>query len=146
MPPVGFETTIPASTRAQTYALDHAATGIGYIKSIKCNSVSKDLLCTTSNEVWSRPLAMVSGVWSFRGDYVLCGLLLENCTGQKLTSDVQVSVVWWYYRCYGSVTMTSTARGTADHRVHQAFVNPRGAANPILRIHLLLWIASGLNS
>jgi hypothetical protein len=28
MPPVGFEPTIPASARPQTYALDHAATGI----------------------------------------------------------------------------------------------------------------------
>ena len=30
MPPVGFETTIPANERPQTYALDRAATGIGY--------------------------------------------------------------------------------------------------------------------
>jgi hypothetical protein len=29
MPPVGFESTIPASARPQTYALDRAATGIG---------------------------------------------------------------------------------------------------------------------
>jgi hypothetical protein len=29
MPPVGFELTIPASGRPQTYALDRAATGIG---------------------------------------------------------------------------------------------------------------------
>jgi hypothetical protein len=29
MPPMGFETTIPASARPQTYALDRAATGIG---------------------------------------------------------------------------------------------------------------------
>jgi hypothetical protein len=31
MPPVGFEPTIPASPRPQTYALDGAATGIGSI-------------------------------------------------------------------------------------------------------------------
>jgi hypothetical protein len=31
MPPVGFEPTIPASTRPQTYALDRPATGIGNI-------------------------------------------------------------------------------------------------------------------
>jgi hypothetical protein len=30
MPPVGFEPTIPASARPQTYALDRAATGIGF--------------------------------------------------------------------------------------------------------------------
>jgi hypothetical protein len=29
MPPVGLETTIPASTRPQAYALDRSATGIG---------------------------------------------------------------------------------------------------------------------
>ena len=29
MPPVGFEPTISASERPQTYALDRAATGIG---------------------------------------------------------------------------------------------------------------------
>jgi hypothetical protein len=29
MPPVGFERTIPAGARPQTYALDRAATGIG---------------------------------------------------------------------------------------------------------------------
>jgi hypothetical protein len=31
MPPVGFEPTIPASARPQTYALDRAATGIGQL-------------------------------------------------------------------------------------------------------------------
>jgi hypothetical protein len=30
MPPLGFEPTIPASARPQTYALDRAATGIGF--------------------------------------------------------------------------------------------------------------------
>ena len=29
MPPVGFEPTVPASKRQQTYALDRAATGTG---------------------------------------------------------------------------------------------------------------------
>jgi hypothetical protein len=33
MPPVGFEPMIPASTQLQTYALDHAATGIGWLHS-----------------------------------------------------------------------------------------------------------------
>jgi hypothetical protein len=36
MPPVGFERTIPANFRPQTYALDRAATGIG------CRSYAKD--------------------------------------------------------------------------------------------------------
>ena len=30
MPPVGFEPTIPAGERLQTYALDRAATGTGH--------------------------------------------------------------------------------------------------------------------
>jgi hypothetical protein len=33
MPPLGFEPTIPASARPQTYVLDRAATGIGKISS-----------------------------------------------------------------------------------------------------------------
>jgi len=33
MPPVGFEPTIPAGERPQTYALDRADTGTGYQKS-----------------------------------------------------------------------------------------------------------------
>jgi len=32
MPLVGFEPAIPASEQPQTHALDHVATGIGYIK------------------------------------------------------------------------------------------------------------------
>jgi hypothetical protein len=42
MLPVGFEPTIPASARPQTYALDRAATGIGlesYACLIKHNSM-----------------------------------------------------------------------------------------------------------
>jgi hypothetical protein len=35
MPPVGFEPTIPASARPQTYVLDRAATGIGYTEGTK---------------------------------------------------------------------------------------------------------------
>jgi hypothetical protein len=31
MSPVGFEATIPASARPQTYALDRATTGIGFV-------------------------------------------------------------------------------------------------------------------
>jgi hypothetical protein len=39
MPPVGFDPTIPASARPQTYALDRAATGIGGAKytAVNCN-------------------------------------------------------------------------------------------------------------
>ena len=31
MPMTGFELTVPAGERLQTHALDHAATGIGYL-------------------------------------------------------------------------------------------------------------------
>ena len=33
MPPVGFETTISAGERPQTYALDRAVTGTGILRS-----------------------------------------------------------------------------------------------------------------
>ena len=43
MPPAGFESAIPAGERPQTYALDGAATGIGYKEySLKVKDVSKD--------------------------------------------------------------------------------------------------------
>ena len=35
MPPVGFEPTISAGERPQTYALDRAATGTGYVLIIR---------------------------------------------------------------------------------------------------------------
>ena len=34
MPPVGFEPTVPAVERPQTYALDRAATGTGTFKTL----------------------------------------------------------------------------------------------------------------
>ena len=43
MPPVGFEPTISAGKRPQTYALDRAATGTGfYILLHNLNDVSED--------------------------------------------------------------------------------------------------------
>jgi hypothetical protein len=36
MPPVGFEPTIPASERPQTYSLDRAATAIGHQPVMAC--------------------------------------------------------------------------------------------------------------
>jgi hypothetical protein len=47
MSPTGFEPTIPASMRPQTYALDHAATGIGRYK-----CVYKYLTVFSSNKSW----------------------------------------------------------------------------------------------
>jgi hypothetical protein len=43
MSPVGFETTIPASARLQTYALDRAATGIGSSSSSSSSSSKADI-------------------------------------------------------------------------------------------------------
>ena len=50
MPPVGFEPTIPAGERPQTYALDRAATATGSIKvlikhkKIQCRNL-RDQIC-----------------------------------------------------------------------------------------------------
>jgi hypothetical protein len=49
MPPVGFEATIPASARPQTYALDHAATGIGASMKSRATNAGKSLCGVTSN-------------------------------------------------------------------------------------------------
>jgi hypothetical protein len=50
MPPVGFEPTIPASARPQTYALDRAATGIGKNENVKeNNTVTKSPVTVTSS-------------------------------------------------------------------------------------------------
>jgi hypothetical protein len=43
MPPVGFETTMAASARPQTHALDRAATGIGGTANIKYKFPSIDV-------------------------------------------------------------------------------------------------------
>jgi hypothetical protein len=54
MPPAGFEPTIPASERPQTYALDLAATGIGrqntyvtvkfeFLREVLMNTVLRDM-------------------------------------------------------------------------------------------------------
>ena len=59
MPPVGFEPTISAGERPQTYALDHAATGTGicqtYFVIIKADMWS--FLTSISTAVGSWPLA-----------------------------------------------------------------------------------------
>jgi hypothetical protein len=51
MPPLGFEPTIPTSARPQTYALDRAATGIGFMERLRLLMIN----CTTSdyNSVFS---------------------------------------------------------------------------------------------
>jgi hypothetical protein len=43
MRPVGFETTIPASARPQTYTLDRAVTGLGFTLFTQCINVFRML-------------------------------------------------------------------------------------------------------
>jgi len=49
MPPVGFETTISAGERPQTYALDRAATGTGILKCTPCYNYVTVKLCNFKN-------------------------------------------------------------------------------------------------
>jgi len=61
MPPVGFETTISAGERPQTYALDRAATGTGENRS-KVNvsvQVKFTLEQTTNTQSGSRGIALL---------------------------------------------------------------------------------------
>jgi hypothetical protein len=44
MPPVGFQPTIPASARPQTYALDRAVTGIGFCMKYAYKHLSRSSL------------------------------------------------------------------------------------------------------
>jgi len=54
MPPVGFEPTIPASERPQTYALDCAATVIGYYYHLPSIN-ERQVDCSASSRVWLAP-------------------------------------------------------------------------------------------
>jgi hypothetical protein len=49
MPPVGFEPTIPASARPETYALDRVATGIGYSLTYQLEKALMNKAIKTSN-------------------------------------------------------------------------------------------------
>ena len=50
MPPVGFEPTISAGERPQTYALDHEATGTGFLRSLLIQNLSKPSLPKPSDK------------------------------------------------------------------------------------------------
>jgi hypothetical protein len=60
MPPLGFEPSVPARERPQTYALDRAATGTGVMESLHCcNDVNtwqeqKNILMTPSHQELER--------------------------------------------------------------------------------------------
>ena len=59
MPPVGFEPTISAGERSQTYALDRAATGTGLIRQIwsKISGILEDkilVICTGNDKINTR--------------------------------------------------------------------------------------------
>ena len=46
MPPVGFEPSVLEGERPQTYALDRAATGTGYVEVRgECNILEYEVLC-----------------------------------------------------------------------------------------------------
>jgi hypothetical protein len=63
MPRAGFEPATPATKRPQTYALDHAATGIGSFGSSICEIVGSHVLtCVSTNVVLN--LKSHVGVWS----------------------------------------------------------------------------------
>ena len=49
MPPVGFEPTISAGERPQTYALDRTATGTGYIFTVWCLNLPGEILHKKKN-------------------------------------------------------------------------------------------------
>jgi hypothetical protein len=50
MPPVGFEPTIPVSARQQTYALERAATGIGFSFKFRPNIIASISIFKMTNE------------------------------------------------------------------------------------------------
>ena len=71
MPPVGFEPTIPARERPQTYALDRAATGIGlvnFLSVIPLNVFRRVLRIMISNfnkDLTDVTTMSVLGYWRF---------------------------------------------------------------------------------
>ena len=81
MPPVGFEPTISAGVRPQTYALDRAATGTGIEQSvwqIKIRGTST-IIILTSHWTAFRDLSIVTqaGITVFhikRAGFVICYL------------------------------------------------------------------------
>jgi len=56
MPPAGLEPAIPGSERSQTYALDHAATGLGPFYIYECNF---SLLSTEVLQVTQQPFFLL---------------------------------------------------------------------------------------
>jgi hypothetical protein len=52
MPPVGFEPTIPARARPQTYALNRAATGIGRTKAAGHKTAHSFQFSAAVKNVW----------------------------------------------------------------------------------------------
>ena len=70
MPPEGLEPTIPASERPQTYALDRAATGIGFMY---CRYAKHDNASEANNQCESSAeslVAMHRNVWCYDPDAI----------------------------------------------------------------------------
>jgi len=85
MPPVGFESTISAGERPQTYSLDRAATGTGYVFTyntfIKILFIFRALPCSYSGGLRRNCIYAASGI------VTLCRWLscapVNRCTGQS---------------------------------------------------------------
>jgi len=96
MPPMGFESTISAGKRPQTYALDRTATGIG--KTFKCSEVQieKDMSFTSAFWMPVRPLKWCYSPWSdvSTRSTIKMGVILRICC--ELCLDLQHELKVYY--------------------------------------------------
>ena len=135
MPPVGFEPTISAGERPQTYALDRAATGAGYLERIiLCNS------CAVKPQLRRRGNVRVIQSWQLRSEerkelrplcipsysqLPVCGLsiheplwclvlvlelswLLHDSYGRRVACAIHGHVTRYTWRLLGCITRTYT--------------------------------------
>jgi hypothetical protein len=81
MPAVGFEPTIPASARPQTYALDCTAPGIGISNIIERISISSDTVCGILLKfVCIRQFCLKSGNSNKELTWRLCVFFCTHCS------------------------------------------------------------------
>jgi hypothetical protein len=79
MPPVGFEPTIPASARPQTYALDRAATGIGTRGNMHLK-ISAECMNSQITREFNKSFVRLHCIKLF--SYICCHFI--PCWGEKL--------------------------------------------------------------
>jgi hypothetical protein len=97
MSPVGFEPAIPASTRPQTYALDRAATGIGFVNSMMNQSNNCQLY--EDDTPWCSILLFAKFIaFSYNSLSVY----------KRLCFVAFVSTLCFWVNAYGKVAATST--------------------------------------